>query len=84
VLNGRWRGVCQHTEQLYADGGRLANGWTNRAVIYTRLTLKSVNGPPFTVAAVATNLIGQTGTVTYTDTNAMGNGSFFYRVWVGE
>jgi hypothetical protein len=35
---------------------------------------------PFTL--VATNIIGQAGTSTYTDTNAAGVGPFFYRVGV--
>jgi hypothetical protein len=34
--------------------------------------------PPF--STLATNIAGQVGTTTYTDTNAVGNGPFFYRV----
>ncbi|MCX6922894.1 MAG: hypothetical protein NT154_06740 [Verrucomicrobia bacterium] len=33
---------------------------------------------------VATNVPGQTGTTTYTDTNVAGTGPFFYRVGVGN
>ena len=35
-------------------------------------------------APVATNLPGQLGTTTYTDTNTIGMGPFFYRVGVGD
>ena len=37
--------------------------------------------PPFTL--LAPNLPGQPGMTTYTDTNAVGTGPFFYRVGVG-
>lgn len=35
-------------------------------------------------APLATNLPGQPGTATFTDTNAAGAGLFFYRVGVGH
>ena len=38
--------------------------------------------PRFTL--LDTNLPGQPGTTSYTDTNAVGAGSFFYRVGVGH
>ena len=37
-------------------------------------------GPPF--ALIATNIIGQVGTTSYTDTKAVGAGPCFYRVGV--
>jgi hypothetical protein len=37
------------TNGVYTDGGRVANAWSNQVVIGTLLTLKSVNGPLFTV-----------------------------------
>jgi hypothetical protein len=38
--------------------------------------------PPLEFSTVASNLQGQLGTTTYTDTNAVGLGSFFYRAGV--
>ena len=38
--------------------------------------------PPF--LPLATNIVGEPGTTTFTDTNAVGAGPFFYRVGVRE
>jgi hypothetical protein len=40
------------------------------------------NAPAFTV--LQSNIIGQTSTTTYTDTNAVGSAPVFYRVGVGN
>jgi hypothetical protein len=39
-------------------------------------------GAPF--LPIATGIVGQSGTTTFTDTNALGTGPFFYRVGVQE
>ena len=38
--------------------------------------------PPFTT--IQSNIVGQTGTTDYTDTNTVGNGPYFYRVGVQQ
>jgi hypothetical protein len=38
--------------------------------------------PPFQI--LQSNIVGQVGTTTYTDTNALGNGPFLYRVGVEQ
>jgi len=35
-------------------------------------------------STIQSNLVGQPGTTSYTDTNAVGNGPFFYRVGVQQ
>ena len=39
---------------------------------------------PPSFSDVANTIVGQVGTTTYTDTNAIGPGPFFYRVGVGQ
>jgi hypothetical protein len=43
----------------------------------------NLSAPP-RFAPLATNLPGQAGTTTFTDTNAIGAGPFFYRIGVGD
>jgi hypothetical protein len=50
---------------------------TNQTYFLERAT-NLMKQPPF--STLATNIAGQVGTTTYTDTNAVGNGPFFYRV----
>jgi hypothetical protein len=52
---------------------------TNRSYVLERSTNLAT---PMLFTPLATNLVGQPGTTTYTDTNAVGPGPFFYRVGV--
>jgi hypothetical protein len=54
--------------------------WQSVAAVNYFLERSTNLGSPF--ALIATNIIGQAGTTTYTDTNAVGAGPFFYRVGV--
>ena len=57
------------------------NSVTNRTYFVERSTNLAAQ-PPF--MQIATNIIGQAETTTYSDTNAVGNGPFFYRVGVQQ
>jgi hypothetical protein len=54
--------------------------WQSVGGVYYFLERSTRLGSAFTV--VATNILGQTGTTSYADTNATGAGPFFYRVGV--
>jgi len=54
---------------------------TNRTYFLERATNFNAE-PPF--ALLSSNIVGQAGTTTYTDTNAVGPGPFFYRVGVQQ
>jgi len=54
---------------------------TNRTYVLERSTNPA---PPQAFTLVQSNIIGQAGTTSYTDTNALGRGPFFYRVRMGN
>jgi hypothetical protein len=54
--------------------------WQSAAGVNYFLEWSANLAAPFTL--LATNIIGQTGTTSYADTNATGNGPFFYRVGI--
>jgi hypothetical protein len=54
--------------------------WQSVAVVNYSLERSPNLAAPFSV--VTTNIVGQPGTTTYTDTNTTGAGPFFYRVGV--
>jgi len=58
--------------------------WQSVAGVNYFLERSTNLAPTSTFTAAATNILGQPGTTTYTDTNAVGSGPFFYRVGVGN
>jgi hypothetical protein len=61
-------------------GPNVTVSWQSVAGVNYFLERSANLGSPF--ALMATNIIGQTATTTYTDTNTTGPGPFFYRVGV--
>jgi hypothetical protein len=56
--------------------------WQSVPGIYYFLERSSDLGAQPAFTTLATNLVGSTNTMGYTDTTAVGSGPFFYRVWV--
>jgi hypothetical protein len=54
--------------------------WQSGARVNYFLERSASLAAPFTL--LATNIVGQAGTTSYADTNAIGAGPFFYRVGV--
>jgi hypothetical protein len=63
-------------------GTNLAVTWQSVAGVNYFLEHSTTFAPAFVL--LATNIAGQSGTTSYTDTNARGNGQNFYRVGVGN
>ena len=67
-----------------SDGTNVTVRWTSVTGV-TYYVLRSTDlGPSLPFRLLATNIIGQTGTTSYTDTNAAGRSPRFYRVGVGN
>jgi len=67
-----------------SDGMSVTLTWQSVAGVNNLLERSTNLSAPPHFTPVATNLPGQPGTTTYTDTNAVGAGPFFYRVGVGN
>jgi hypothetical protein len=61
-------------------GTNVTVSWQSVAAVNYFLARSGDLGSPFTL--LGTNILGQAGTTSYTDTNATGAGPFFYRVGV--
>ena len=66
------------------DGTNVTVTWQSVAGVSYVLECSTNLAPTPCFTPLATNLLGQPGTTTYTDTNAVGAGPFFYRVGVGD
>ena len=66
------------------DGTNVTVTWQSVAGVsyFLECSTNLAATPRFT--SLTTNLPGQAGTTTFTDTNAIGPGPFFYRVGVGN
>ncbi len=64
------------------DGTNVTVSWQSVPGVNYFLERSPSLAAPSSFTAMATNIFGQSGTSTYTDTNAVGSGPFFYRVGV--
>jgi hypothetical protein len=91
-LNNRQEWLCSSdpTSALSAlrllapvtDGTNVAVTWQSAVGVNYFLERSTNLATPGSFTALVTNVPGQAGTTTYTDTNAIGRGPFFYRVAV--
>jgi hypothetical protein len=66
------------------DGTNVSLTWKSVSGVNYFLQRSTGFNGPLVFTLLVTNLMGQSGTTTYTDTNIVGNGPFFYRVGVGD
>jgi len=66
------------TPKINSTGATLT--WQSQTNITYYIQRAADTAAPF--SSIQSNIVGQTGTTSYTDTNSLGNGSVFYRVGV--